>query len=205
MPQSKHILPFPSYIEKNLQNHDKHEEMRAAYTVVINKYAKNLFNFGIRFCQDKEVVKDCIQQLFLDLWDLDFDVNARDTIKAYIFKAMRNRVIREQAKWGKNLPLDEEHDFVLEFGIESKMIAEAADREMAEKVKRQLDALPARQREIIYLRFYEGLNMAEISAIMNINTQSAHNLLQKAYQKIRVNWQSVLFIIGLLYSSENVN
>lgn len=188
-----------------MQNRDKHEEMRAAYTKAINEYAKNLFNFGIRFCQDKEVVKDCIQQLFLDLWNRDFDLNGRDTIKAYIFKAMRNRVIREQAKWGKNLPLDEEHDFILEFGIESKLIAEATDREMAKKVKKLLDALPARQREIIYLRFYEGLDIAEISAIMNINAQSAHNLLQKAYQKIRVNWHAFLFVISLLYCNENIN
>ncbi|EDM34209.1 putative RNA polymerase sigma factor [Pedobacter sp. BAL39] len=177
-------------------------QIRDAYTEVINRYSKNLFDFGIRFCQDDDVVKDAIQQLFLDLWNKGFDLGQRDTLKAYLFKAIRNRVLREQAKWNKNQPLNDEHDFMLEFDIEHQMIAEATDLLLAEKVKCLLNTLPSRQREIIYLRFYEDLDIVQISDVMSINRQSAHNLLQKAYQKIRGDWQLVMFIFGVLQARQ---
>ena len=171
--------------------------MQRAYTEIVKRYSTALFDFGIRFCQDEEIVKDCIQQLFLDLWNKSFDITERDTLKSYLFKAVRNRVIREKAKWQKNSVLTEDYEFTLEFGIESKIIAIDSDLELAKKVKKLLNALPPRQREIIYLRFYEGLDINEISDVMGINRQSAHNLLQKAYEKIRGEWQLVLFILGI--------
>jgi len=180
-------------------------QRREAYNAVISKYSKNLFDFGIRFCQDEEVVKDCIQQLFLELWNKNFDMARRDTLKAYLLKAIRNRVNREKEKWSKNQSLDQEYDFLLEFDIENKMIAEATDFELADKVKKALNALPPRQREIIYLRFYEGLDMKQVSNVMDLNLQSAHNLLQKAYQKIRGDWQLFLLIISLLHTKNILN
>jgi RNA polymerase sigma factor (sigma-70 family) len=166
--------------------------------MVINKFSKRLFDFGIRFCQDEDVVKDCIQQMFHDLWNRGFDVTERDTIKSYLFKSIRNRVIREKAKWDKNESLEEEHDFRLEFGVETTIIAETADVELALKVERVLNALPPKQREIIYLRFYEGLDVTQISNVMNINRQSAHNLMQKAYHNIRSEWPAFYLVLSLL-------
>ena len=169
--------------------------MQLAYTEIIKRYSITLFDFGIRFCQDEEIVKDCIQQLFLDLWNKSFDITERDTLKSYLFKAVRNRVIREKAKWQKNSVLTTVYEFMLEFGIESRIIALDSDLELAQKVKKLLNALPPRQREIIYLRFYEGLDIGQISNVMDINRQSAHNLLQKAYENIRGEWQLVLFFM----------
>lgn len=172
---------------------------RRAYTELIKKYSKQLFDFGYRFCPDDDIVKDCIQQLYLDLWNRRFDISESSTIKSYLFKAIKNRVLREKNKWLKDELLDDNYDFVLEFGIDSKLIAETADRELAEKVKSVLQALPARQREIIYLKFFEDLDILQISNIMNINRQSAHNLLQKAYTSIRGDWAVLLFFISILH------
>lgn len=172
---------------------------RHAYTELIKKYSKQLFDFGYRFCPDEDIVKDCIQQLYLDLWNRRFDISESSTIKSYLFKAIKNRVLREKNKWLKDEQLDDGYDFVLEFGIDSKLIAETEDRELAEKVRNVLHALPARQREIIYLKFFEDLDIQQISNIMNINKQSAHNLLQKAYASIRGDWAVWLFLITTLH------
>ena len=188
-----------------MRDYDQFLDMQLAYTEIIKRYSTTLFDFGIRFCQDEEIVKDCIQQMFLDLWNKNFDVTQRDTLKSYLFKALRNRVIREQAKWQKNSVLTADYEFTLEFGIESQIIAADADLELAKKVKKLLNALPPRQREIIYLRFYEGLEIPEISDVMGINRQSAHNLLQKAYDKIRGEWQLVVFFLGICAEQRILN
>jgi RNA polymerase sigma factor (sigma-70 family) len=172
-------------------------EQRREYDVLIRTYSKQLFDFGFRFCQDGEIVKDCLQQLYLDLWNRGFDVAHDRRIKSYLFKAIKNRVLREKEKWSKNSPIEEGYDFVLEFGAEMSMIALEGDRELAFKLQKILNELPPRQREIIYLKFYQGLDTDQISAIMGINPQSVHNLLQKAYQNIKLDWKVLLLLLSL--------
>lgn len=183
-------------VTESLSQNLKDDYARRAYTDLIQKYSKQLFDFGYRFCPDEDIVKDCIQQLYLDLWNRRFDISESSTIKSYLFKAIRNRVLREKSKWLKNELLDEDYDFVLELAIDSKLITDTANLELAEKVRRAIQTLPSRQREIIYLKFFEDLDIQQISSIMNINKQSAHNLLQKAYNSIRVDWSVLLLLFA---------
>lgn len=60
-----------------------------------------------------------------------------------------------------------------------------------------MDSLTERQKEIIYLRFVHDMSIDEISQIMDINTQSARNLISRSLQKLRENiaTASIVFLI----------
>ncbi|SOD13365.1 RNA polymerase sigma factor [Pedobacter xixiisoli] len=171
----------------------------SSFDALIKKYTDILFNYGSRFNTDRDIVKDCIQELFVELWKKREGLTLPKTIKWYLFVALRNRIFREQTKWNKTETLTEnDHDFFLEYSIEEKIIENTEDAELANKIKKILNSLPARQREIIYLRYYENYDYDQISELMNINKQSVHNLLQKAYKSIRSDWPTLLFLISLL-------
>lgn len=166
----------------------------SAYTKLMKAYSKTLFNYGFRICQDKDFLKDCIQDVFLELWNRRLKISSTPAVKYYLFKALRLRIFREQAKWNQGEPLDDNYGFVVEFNIETKMITDLETLELSARIQQVLNALPNRQREIIYLRFYEGLDFDNISQIMEISKQSVHNLLQKAYKSFRSEW---LILIAL--------
>jgi RNA polymerase sigma factor (sigma-70 family) len=166
----------------------------SAYTRLMKMYAKTLFNYGFRICQDKDFLKDCIQDIFLELWNRRLKISPTPAVKYYLFKALRLRIFREQAKWNRGEALDENYEFIVEFNIETKMIADLETVELSTRIQQVLNALPNRQREIMYLRFYEGLDFDNISQIMDISKQSVHNLLQKAYKSFRSEW---LILIAL--------
>ncbi|MDB5147632.1 MAG: sigma-70 family polymerase sigma factor, partial [Mucilaginibacter sp.] len=84
--------------------------------------------------------------------------------------------------------------------IESKMITDLETLELSARIKQVLNALPPRQREIMYLRFYENLDFDNISQIMEISKQSVHNLLQKAYKNFRSEW----LILLILFLKHNI-
>ncbi|UOE46464.1 sigma-70 family RNA polymerase sigma factor [Mucilaginibacter sp. SMC90] len=159
-----------------------------AYTRLMKKYSRPLFNYGFRICQDKDFLKDCIQDVFLELWNRRLKISATPAVKYYLFKAVRLRIFREQSKWNRGESLDENYEFVVEFNIESKMITDLETLELSTRIKQVLNTLPTRQREIMYLRFYENLDFDNISQIMEISKQSVHNLLQKAYKSFRSEW-----------------
>jgi RNA polymerase sigma factor (sigma-70 family) len=163
-----------------------------AYTRLIKKYSKILFNYGFRICQDKDFLKDCIQDVFLELWNRRLKISPTQAVKWYLFKAVRLRIFREQSKWNRNETPDENYTFLVEFNIESKMITDLETMELGTRIKQVLNGLPPRQREIMYLRFYENLDFENISQIMEISKQSVHNLLQKAYKNFRAEWVVLL-------------
>jgi len=170
-----------------------------AYTQLIKKYSKILFNYGFRIRQDKDFLKDCIQDVFLELWKRRLKINPTQAVKWYLFKAVRLRIFREQSKWNRNETPDENYTFLVEFNIESKMITDLETMELGTRIKQVLNGLPPRQREIMYLRFYENLDFENISQIMEISKQSVHNLLQKAYKNFRAEW------VVLLIAFSNLN
>jgi len=52
-------------------------------------------------------------------------------------------------------------------------------------ILRALNKLPPRQKEIIYLKIYKGLNYEEISEVMSINYQVVRNLLCQALKTFK--------------------
>jgi RNA polymerase sigma factor (sigma-70 family) len=169
----------------------------AAYTTLIRKYSKPLFNYGYRICQDRDFLKDCIQDVFLELWNRRERINSTPAVKWYLFKAVRLRIFRERQKWDKTEELNENYEFLVEFNIESKIITELEVTSLNSRIQQVLNLLPTRQREIMYLRFYENLDFDNISQIMEINKQSVHNLLQKAYKNFRTEW--VILVIAFRF------
>jgi RNA polymerase sigma factor (sigma-70 family) len=105
-----------------------------------------------------------------------------------LYKSLRNRIVRDFPKWSKTEMLDDGYHFTVEFDIKHHLIADFAEKELIFKVKRAMDLLPPRQREVLYLRFFVGLQFDHIAQVMDVSKQSIHNLLQKAYKSFRKEW-----------------
>jgi len=170
---------------------------RAAHSEIMEKYAQPLFNYGYQICRDREIVKDCIQEVFFELWTRRANISPVSCVRWYLIKSIRTRIFKDQLKWNINEQLNDEYMFTVEFNIESQMIHDTEHREFITKVQDVINLLPPRQREIMYLRFYQDMDFNQIGEIMNINRQSIHNLLQKAYKSFRAEW-IIVFLVQIL-------
>lgn len=64
-----------------------------------------------------------------------------------------------------------------------------------------MNQLTDRQREVIYHRFIEELSMEEIGVLMQMNTQSVQNLIQRSLKKMRESQLPLPLSISLLYKA----
>ncbi|MDP4240283.1 MAG: sigma factor-like helix-turn-helix DNA-binding protein, partial [Bacteroidota bacterium] len=78
---------------------------------------------------------------------------------------------------------DKPYDFDL--SIEETIIENETVKSRGKTLSHVLNDLPSRQKEIIYYRFYEGLEYEEICELMDLKYQSAYNLLQRALSELR--------------------
>lgn len=151
-------------------------------------YYQVLFSYATKFCRDGEFVKDCLQELFLELWKNRSSLGPTEYVKSYLFKSIRNKIFRELHKnrfHNDSASIDHDHDFYVEFSIEHHLIREQTMREVANTFAHLLNKLPKRQKEIVYLRFYQDMDATEISNIMDISSQSVYNLIYKALKFLR--------------------
>ena len=165
-----------------------------AYNILIKRYTKPLIIYGFRVSQDRDFAKDCVQEVFLDLWKKRERINAVQAVKAYLFKCVRFKIFRDRSLWKDNEVIEDNNQFAVEFNIETKLIEDADLRELSLKIKNILNSLPPRQQEVMYLRFFENLTLDQISEAMNISKQSVNNLLQKAYKNFRSEWVVLLLL-----------
>jgi RNA polymerase sigma factor (sigma-70 family) len=169
---------------------------KAAFEILLKKYYTVVLNYGVRFYRDKEFVKDCVQDLFVEIWNRREYLSDVISVKSYLLQSLRKNIIRESTrlKWFREADkISEEQDFNVEFDIETYLISRELENESLQKLRSELDNLTKRQREAIFLRFTQDLSYEEIANIMDINYRSVVNLIHEAIKAIRKNWFISLF------------
>ncbi|MDR1557105.1 MAG: sigma-70 family RNA polymerase sigma factor [Tannerellaceae bacterium] len=158
-----------------------------AYTFFYKKYVKELFSYGMKFTLDRELVKDCIQDVFVKIYCNRSTLNKTDHVKLYLFISLKNTLFNIFQKDKSSYRIDTiEPVFSTEYSIEDRMIADEQEEERKEKMNRILDSLTPRQKEVIYYRYVEGMELTDICELMDMNYQSVQNLIQRAIKKIKV-------------------
>jgi RNA polymerase sigma factor (sigma-70 family) len=153
------------------------------------KYYRTLFHYATRFVKDTALVEDCIQDVWLKLWNRREHLGETSSVKFYLLKSLRNHLFRVQQKNPQWEKFSEWHEPALdEENAESQMIRQ----ESFQQLQQLLGGLPSRQREALYLRYYEGLTNEQVAQLMGIHAQSVANLLQLSLKKMRILWMDYL-------------
>jgi RNA polymerase sigma factor (sigma-70 family) len=169
-----------------------------AYTSLMQNFANPLFRYGIRFVANGDFIKDCIQDVFFELWNRRERINHTESVKSYLFKALRLRIFREQSNWNYAESLNDNYEFIIEFDVETCLIEVESSAEIKLKLEKILNSLPRRQKEILYLRFYEGMDQDRIAQVMGLNRQSVYNLLHEAINSLRKHWFKEAYLLLIL-------
>lgn len=175
------------------------EGSKKALSEIFLNYHDDLFRYGKRLTSHNEIVKDCIQDLFLRLWKNRNNLKYVQQIKPYLLKSLRNHLIDSLEFLKPYTPLDIESDssFIVNFSTEDFLPDERVDEEKRLKVVQSLNKLTPRQREIIYLRYFEELDFTTIAHVMGMNIQSVRNVIFRGMQTLRDLLVIQLFIMLL--------
>ena len=158
-----------------------------AFDQLVELRYRVLFNYGTRFTKDRDYIKDCIQDLFLELWERRERLVDTPYVTIYLIKALRNKFVR-QLKHDKpwlNSQGVEEDTLVQSANVEIDLINAELLSEQEHALRRAIEQLPPRQQEVIFLKFYEGLSNEEIAQIMDVERQTVANFLYRALSQMK--------------------
>lgn len=175
---SKAVTECPVW--RNLRNGDA-----IAFAQVFHENYDSLYYYGKKLAQDEDLVKDCVQNLFLKIWIAHEKLMAVKHVRSYLLKALRRHIGDQVIALKRHKTLQKEflNEFEITFSHEDFLVATQVSIEQSQALALSLNQLSCRQREAILLKFYEGLNYVKIAEVMELNVQSVRNLI---YQGLKI-------------------
>jgi RNA polymerase sigma factor (sigma-70 family) len=156
---------------------------RDAFATLFRRHYEGLYRYGGKFIDNPSLLEDSIQELFVELWQSKSRIPVT-SIRAYLLKSLKYKILKTYRQRRSFLPIGDGQG-VFEWSHEDQLIAGERDAENSRKVLNALSRLSNRQKEIVYLKYFQNLSYEEISEVMNINYQVARNLLYQAIKSLK--------------------
>jgi len=158
-----------------------------------------LFNYGRKVFSKTELVEDAIHDLFVELWQRHSNLGPNDSIRKYLTVSLRRKIIATLKKESKTEVTEtfDQIPFEAELSIEEILISQELSEEQALRLKAAFEKLTPKQKEILYLRFYQGLDYEQIAEILDMKYQSLRNAVSRAIKNLRGDF--ILVLIALCH------
>lgn len=158
------------------------------FTELYDKQVDSLFAFGTKFTSDRELIKDCIQDVFVKLYTKKEELDSIGNIESYLYVSLRNRINDEFRRNSRNCD-DDVDENMIKFICDNSEALSLEKREEENnrntRLVRFIKSLSPRQRQIINLYYIEQRKYDDICRIMGINYQSVRNLMHRSIIRLR--------------------
>lgn len=199
-PSSSRVSPRGDSVEPPVSPSKSHREDErlvaliragdhAAFETVFRLHAAPLCTFATQLLHARERAADLVHDVFLSVWRNREQLQIRESLQAYLYRAVRNRALDLIARERVSDRWQAEH--VDGQGITAEPFATPSiDREIDAKsltslLEESLQLLPARRRQIFLLRWKEELSYAEIAQLLDISPRTVEVQMRRALQLLR--------------------
>ncbi|MCC5930266.1 MAG: sigma-70 family RNA polymerase sigma factor [Cyclobacteriaceae bacterium] len=187
-------------IELISEGFDQHEEKdlrmwdsmingdEKAFEILYEKYVEKLYRFGFMIIPERDKVEDAIHDVFTCIWSSRNNLSPVLSVRRYLFSSLKNGLLKKLKKEKKLFyPFQDllENSFLISPDFLEKQLEEEDRDQLSEKLQNFLLQLSARQREILYLRFYQNLSYHDIAAMLNLDQKYVYNTASTAFKKLR--------------------
>jgi len=150
----------------------------SAFEVLYYRYRDWVIGLASRFTSDADIALDVMQETFLYFLRKFPGFQLTANLKTFLYPAVRNLSIAAREKTKRYQP-DETQLFEIE---RTSALGSAGSLDDLNAI---VSHLPAEQREVLLLRFVDGLSLAEISEAMNIPLGTVKSRLHNVLKTLR--------------------
>ena len=158
-----------------------------AYAAIYEHYAASLYEYGLRLTQEEFLVRDALHDLFVNLWTRRAKLGPVDNMGYYLLTGLRNALLDKKRRDQRyqHVDLAEASAFHLSFSPEAEAQQHAEQGEQAARLRAAVEQLSPRQKQVIYLRYYQELEYAQIAELLAINVKGVYKLTARALDALK--------------------
>ena len=145
-----------------------------AFDVLFHTYAEQLFFYAMGFVNNREEARDIVQGTFITLWEQRGKIQCTGAIYPYLLRLVKNACLNYQV-----------HEKVKECYLLEKRMEEEFEVQYA-RLRKVVDGLPEKCREIFILGCVDGLSYKEVSEKMGVSVNTVKTQIKLAYRKLKL-------------------
>lgn len=159
----------------------------SAFIKIYEDFFDVLLNYGFQLTGERGLTQDAIQDLFIKLRQNRKNLGDTDSIKFYLMKCLKRRLIKQMKKNERFFSINQKENFFeITFSHEKTLIDKQLEEEQSLKLNQALKLLSGRKKEALYYFYFEGMGYEQIRDLMGFsNIKSVRNLVYKAIAKLR--------------------
>lgn len=172
-------------------NHSKHTSNSILWDKIINgdekafdqlfkEQYRSLMLFGLGIRMDKELVKDMIQEVFLDIWKKHPTLPQVTNLEAYLKQILKRKIFKAIQKETKITAIDGRFEDEKVPSYESLLIQNETNHQIKSQLNAAFQSLTPKQKEIIELRFLKGLSYDDIALETQTQKRTIYNQVRSA-------------------------
>jgi RNA polymerase sigma factor (sigma-70 family) len=152
----------------------------AAFTKIYQNYVNLLYNYSTSITPDRELIKDCLHDLFVELWKNHQNLGETTSIRFYLMASIKRKLVRHLETNQRHTQHHEAYylenpDYI--GSHEHRLVAFEEEKLLTENLNDSFRYLTKRQREAVSLKYFHDMDTDQISNTMKINPQSVYNLI----------------------------
>ena len=155
-----------------------------AFNLIFYRHVDYLISYGHSLTKDQQMIDDCIQEVFSRIWQKKEQLKSTNNIRYYLIACFRRELLKMMKKVVKRESIFGSlfSGAVLEFDayLDSNLVFDENGKDQITKLNACFKKLSSRQKEVVYLKYYNDLSIAEISEVVELDTKAVYNILSKA-------------------------
>lgn len=160
-----------------------------AYLSLIDLYYRKLFVYALGLTNEQALAEDIVQNVFMKLWENREKIAIKESLKSFLYKAVYNDFINNYKKKQSSMMLDK-----LYLETIDELVEEQPSYYLENKIawmKREIEKLPNKCKQVFLLSKEEGLTNAEIAAYLQLSIKSVEAHITNAYSILREKTESI--------------
>lgn len=158
---------------------------KVAYSECYVFYYKIFFNYGRKFTDDISLLEDALQECLMDIWMRREKFDSIQSPHTYLFSSFRYILFRKIKQSARVRVYQAAGPVEPQFGIEHIIIKREEESALNRKLQQAVAGLTSRQREAIFLRFYEGLSYEEVAEVLGISVKATYKIMARALLQLK--------------------
>ena len=145
-------------------------------------------SYGKLFTSDEALIEDCVQDVFVTIWEKRGNLGEAISIKHYLCSALRRKLLRKlqaQRRMQGSQDLLSSPAMPVEAPYETWLLQRQSDGEVKRTLQHLITQLTSQQKRVVYLKFYERLSYEEIATLMKLNKRTVYNTCSAAIKHLQ--------------------
>ena len=166
---------------------------RLAFKTIYDEFSDGLFSYGSRFTKDRDLLKDAVQDLFIEVYTSGSSLRKPESIEFYLYKSLKRIIFRKLVEKNRFTSVQElKEEFDLKFSLEEELL-DYMPEESISLLKNEISNLSPHKRELLFLKFNSGLTYKEIGKLLDIKPNTVKKQIYRITKKLYIRFNQFVY------------